>query len=70
MTEPPSVSATVQSLALGVAAVVACLVVRAALDWHRTATRAHPAGCICPWHRRRDPKVGAAGKKWRSVHGA
>lgn len=58
------------SLGTGVAAFCACLILRAALEWHYAATRAHPAGCICRQHRKRDPKVvGVGRKKRRSANG-
>lgn len=57
MKEPPTVLETLTSFGAGVAAFCALLLVRAALDWHRAVTREHHRGCVCPIHRRRDPKV-------------
>lgn len=61
---------SVLSIGTGVAAFCACLILRAALEWHRAVTREHNAGCVCPIHRRRDPKVvGVGRKKRRSANG-
>lgn len=59
------------SLGTGLAAFCACLILRAALEWHVAVTRGHNAECrTCPQHRRRDPKVvGAGRKKRRSANG-
>ena len=53
MKEPPSMFETLYSLALGVSAFAALLVVQWGLKTYREAAREHPRGCICPRDRRR-----------------
>lgn len=68
MKDEPSMLDTVTSIAIGVAAFGACVVFRWALEAYGTRARVHPQRCICPKHRRRDPKLAGLGKR-RMEHG-